>query len=73
MKEIVDRLKKPTPKFWKKIQKIGMFAAALSVALSSAPFAVPAGVLWALGSAGTITTILSQLTIEDKVKEKDLD
>ncbi len=69
MSEILDRLKSPTPSFWKRIQKIGMVAAAISVALASAPFSVPAGVLWALGSAGTITTILSQLTIEDPKKE----
>lgn len=67
MSEILDRLKKPKPKFWQKVQKIGMVAAALSVALTTAPFAVPAGVLWALGSAGTITTILSELTIDDSV------
>jgi hypothetical protein len=66
MKNIIDRLSSPTPDFWKKVQKIGLTATALSVALASAPFAVPAGVLWALGSAGTITTILSQLTVEDK-------
>ena len=66
MKNIVDRLFSPTPDFWKKVQKIGLAATALSVALASAPFAVPAGVLWALGTAGSVTALLSQLTIEDK-------
>lgn len=56
-----------TPKFWKKVQRIGITAGALGAVLAAAPVALPAGVI-ALGgylvTAGSLTAALSQLTIE---------
>jgi len=66
MKNIIDRFFSPKPEFWSSVQKIGLVVTALSAALASAPFTVPAGVLWVLGTAGSVTAILSQLTIDDK-------
>lgn len=71
-----QRFKAKTPSFWKKVQKIGIVVAALGGAIATAPIALPAAIV-ALGgylaTAGAVTGILSQLTVEDNtVKEEEI-
>ena len=71
-----QRIKAETPSFWKKVQKIGIVVAALGGAIATAPIALPAAIV-ALGgylaTAGAVTGILSQLTVEDNtVKEEEI-
>jgi ABC-type xylose transport system permease subunit len=69
-----QRLKAKTPSFWKKVQKIGIAVAALGGAIATAPVTLPAAIV-ALGgylaTAGAITGILSQLTVEEEPKKEE--
>ena len=65
--QIADRATKPTPKFFRTLRLVGILVASASAILASAPFAVPAALLWALGSVGTTVSIVSQLTVDDTV------
>lgn len=70
---IAQRWNAPTPKFWKRVQKIGLAAGAVGAVLIAAPIALPAAVVTIGGylvTAGSITAALSQLTVED-TKELD--
>lgn len=63
--EVVERLTEPTPKFWKKVRKIGLVLAGVSTAILTAPIALPATIVTIAGylaTAGTVTTILAQAT-----------
>ena len=67
MKELKERLKAKTPKFWKKVQKIGIAFGAIGTVIITAPISLPAAVVSAGGylvAAGGITAALSQLTVE---------
>jgi hypothetical protein len=59
--KVIERLKAPTPKFWQKVQKVGVVLGVIGGALVT-PFPPAGGVLI---TAGTIITALSQLTVED--------
>jgi ABC-type protease/lipase transport system fused ATPase/permease subunit len=67
LKELKNRWKAETPKFWKKVQKISIAAGVIGGAIIAAPVALPAalvsvgGYLVAVGSVGAT---LSQLTKE---------
>ena len=70
---LLKRWNAPTPKFWKRVQKIGLAAGAVGAVLIAAPVALPAAVVTIGGylvTAGSITAALSQLTVED-TKELD--
>lgn len=63
--EVVERLTEPTPKFWKKVRRIGLIFAGISTAILTAPIALPATIVTIAGylaTAGTVTTILAQAT-----------
>jgi ABC-type xylose transport system permease subunit len=65
---IAERFKAPTPKFWKKIQKIGLTLGAIGGILVAAPITLPAAIVTAAGYmvvAGGVTATLSQLTVID--------
>ena len=65
--EIEKRWKSETPKFWKKIQKIGITSVAVGTFLATAPIALPTVVITLSGYlivGGTLTGILSQLTTD---------
>lgn len=67
VKEIKTRWDSETPKFWKKVQKIGVIAGAVGGVLIAAPVALPAALISAGGYlllAGSLTATLSQLTVE---------
>ena len=65
---IAQRWSAPTPKFWKRVQKISIIIGAVAGVIISAPIALPAVVVTLSGyaiTAGTVAATLSQLTIED--------
>lgn len=66
---VIDRVKAPTPKFFKKVRNIGMLLAAAGAALLAAPVTLPAGIV-ALGgyltTAGSVLTAVSQTTVDEK-------
>ena len=77
---IVDRYKKPTPKFFKTLRNIGLALAAGGGALLAAPITIPAALVTIATYAtvaGTVVTAVSQAVVtEDKeevppLKKKD--
>ena len=52
-----------TPKFWKKVQRVGVVAGAIGGVIIASPIALPAAVITAAGylaTAGTVAATLSQ-------------
>lgn len=69
--ELKERLLAKTPKFWKKVQRVGIAAGTIGAAFLALPVALPASLITLGGylvAAGTVTVTLSQLTKEDAVK-----
>jgi hypothetical protein len=67
-KTIKERWKAKTPKFWKKMQRIGIVFGAVGAILLASPVALPAAVLTGAGyliALGSATATLSQLTVEN--------
>ena len=66
--ELKERWQSKTPKFWKKVQRIGVALGVIGATIVALPVALPAAVVTAGGylvAAGTVTATLSQLTKED--------
>ena len=69
MKEIVTRMKKPTPRFFKKLRKIGLTLAAVSAAIYATPVALPAVIVKVAGYlaiAGAVTGAVSQAAVKNE-------
>ena len=67
MKNIVQRVKAPTPKFFKKVRNIGLALAAIGTTLLTAPVALPAVVIKIAGYlavAGGVAGTISQTAVE---------
>lgn len=67
MKEILERAKASTPPFFKKLRTAGIVLTAVSTALLTAPFSLPAIAVTVAGYAATVglvTTSISQLAVE---------
>ena len=66
--DLMERVKSPTPPFFKKLRTIGIVVGVVGGALATAPVSLPAGVI-ALSSylitAGTIITTISQITVDE--------
>lgn len=65
---IQQRWNAPTPKFWKRVQKIAITLGAVAGVILTAPVSVPAAVITVAGyvaTAGTVAATLSQLTIDN--------
>lgn len=65
---LIQRWNAPTPKFWKKVQKIAVTLGAVAGVILTAPVSVPAAVITVAGyvaTAGTVAATLSQLTIDN--------
>ena len=63
---IVQRIKAPTPKFFRVLRTIGLALAAAGGALLAAPVALPAAVITVAGYlavAGSVATAVSQTAI----------
>jgi hypothetical protein len=75
-----ERIKKPTPPFFKKLRNIGIILAATGGAILAAPITLPSIVLSIatyLAVAGTVATTISQAVVSDNDSDvafdKDLD
>jgi hypothetical protein len=67
-----ERIKKPTPPFFKKLRNIGIILAATGGAILAAPIALPSIVLSIatyLAVAGTVATTISQAVVSDTKEE----
>jgi hypothetical protein len=67
--ELIDRIKAPTPKWWKKFRNTASVIAGIAGALIVAPIALPVGVVTALtyvAVVGGAVAGTAQLTKEDK-------
>lgn len=69
---LVQRYKKPTPKFFKTLRNIGIALATAGGAIIAAPIALPAAVVTVatyMTVAGTVATAVSQAVVSDDDKE----
>ena len=65
MSKIVDRIKAPTPKFFKVLRNIGLIMAGVGTVLLTAPVSLPTAVVTIGGylvTAGGVATAVSQFT-----------
>jgi hypothetical protein len=62
--KIIERFKAPTPKFWKRIKRVGITIGGLGAILIAPPIGLSL-VGGYLITAGSVIGVLSQLTIED--------
>ena len=65
--KIIQRVKAPTPKFFKKVRNISLTIAALGTSILAAPVALPAVVLTIAGYlavAGGVAGTVSQTAVE---------
>lgn len=60
----LERLKAPTPKFWKRVQRIGITIGGLGAILIAPPIGLSV-VGGYLITAGSVIGVLSQLTVEN--------
>lgn len=70
---VVDRVKAPTPKFFRVLRTIGLSLAAVAGTLIAAPVALPAAVITIAGYiavAGTVVTAVSQTAVVNDDKEE---
>lgn len=71
---ILDRVKSPTPKFWKKVQKVGIALGAIGGTLITLPVALPAGIVTLAGyltAIGATVAAVSQVTVETPVIKEE--
>ena len=69
MKNIVQRVKAPTPKFFKKVRNISLVLAAISTTLLTAPVSLPAVVIKIAGYlavAGGVAGTVSQTAVKSE-------
>lgn len=69
---IVERVKAPTPKFFKTLRTIGLALAAVGGAVLTAPVAVPAALVTIAGYvalAGGVMTAISQTAVDTNSKK----
>jgi uncharacterized membrane protein HdeD (DUF308 family) len=68
-----DRINSKTPKFWKKVQKLGIALVAVGTVITTAPVSLPVGIVTIGGyllTVGGVTAALSQLTVEKDCEDK---
>ena len=71
----MDRVKAPTPKFFKVLRNIGLIMAGVGTVILTAPVALPAALVTAGGylvTAGGVATAISQITniTDDAIGQK---
>ena len=76
MGEIMNRVKAPTPKFFKVLRNIGLIMAGVGTVLLTAPMSLPVAVVTLGGylvTAGGVATAVSQITnlTDDAIGEKE--
>ncbi|WP_130856671.1 hypothetical protein [Olivibacter jilunii] len=73
MNEITDRIKSPTPKFFKRIRTIGLTLGAVGGALLTAPITLPTTVVTIAGylaTAGIVASAISTVAKDDTRVDK---
>lgn len=71
---IVQRAKSPTPKFFRVLRSIGLALLAISGSVIAAPVVLPVAVVTVAGYvavAGGVISAVSQMTVYDKVTNKE--
>lgn len=71
---IVDRYKKPTPKFFKLLRNIGIVLASVGGVILTAPISLPAIVVTIggyLAVAGAVVTTVSQAVVSDPENDEN--
>ncbi len=71
MKEVVKRMNRGTPHFFKKLQRIGLTMAAAGAAIIASPVAIPAllvKVAGYLAVAGAVAGAVSQAAVKNERK-----
>ncbi len=76
MSEIINRVKAPTPKFFRVLRNIGLIMAGIGTVLLTAPMSLPVAVVTLGGylvTAGGVATAISQITniTDDAIGEKE--
>ena len=67
MKETLQRVKKPTPDYFKKVIKVGLTLGAVGAAIATAPIALPAAIVTIGGymaTAGVIAAAVAKTTVD---------
>lgn len=67
IKQTVERMKKPTPKFFRVLRNIGLTLVSVSGVVLAAPVALPAGIVSVAGYlavTGGVMGAISQMTVE---------
>lgn len=70
---VIERVKAPTPKFFKVLRNVGISLATVSATLFAAPVTLPATVLMVAGYAavgGAVMTAVSQTAVESSASPK---
>jgi hypothetical protein len=74
-KNLKERWKAKTPKFWKKVQSIALITGTIAAIIISAPVSLPAGIIttatYLVSISATIATT-AQLTVDDAKAEEEL-
>ena len=73
---VVERVKAPTPKFFKTLRNIGLALAAIGGAILAAPVAVPAALITVAGYvtlAGSVITAVSQTAVDNSQTKTEED
>jgi ABC-type xylose transport system permease subunit len=71
---VIDRVKAPTPKFFKVLRNVGLAVAAAGGAILASPIALPAGIVTLGGylvAGGSIIGAVSQTTVQDQCQKDD--
>ena len=66
---LAERLKSPTPKFFRTVRKIGLSVAAIGGALLAAPVGLPVALVTVAGYltvAGGVMTAVAQVAVENE-------
>ena len=72
--KIIERYKKPTPKFFRILRNIGIALATAGGAIIAAPISIPATLITIatyMAVAGTVATAVSQAVIKDEDSPED--
>ena len=70
---VVERVKAPTPKWFKVLRTVGIALASVGGAILASPVALPAGILTAAGYlllGGTVVTAVSQTGVKSEEEPK---
>ncbi|MEO5912072.1 MAG: hypothetical protein ABIP95_14370 [Pelobium sp.] len=66
---VMERLQSPTPRFFKKVKKIGLVLSGIGSALLAAPVGIPLLLSQIAGyvlTAGVIATVVASTAVEEK-------